>query len=520
MEKLLLGVDLGTTNVKAMLFSEDGRFRAKGEAGSYKTISKHFNWAEQDPNVWWDDTVSAIRQAVGQVSMQDAEIAAVCVSSQGMAMLPLDKEGKPLCHAHIWMDRRAAEETAWMESVYGRERIKKEFGAYADPYYQITNIIWYKRHQPELFEKTRHIVKANTYLNYRLTGKIAIDECQAEMTLCYDIHKRCWSEELSEAIDIPLKELMPPVEEAHKILGTVTKQAEEQTGLKEGTPVLVGGVDSAMALLEIGLNQQGEAAEITGTSSNNFFAGKCLPGPDSRLLTFTPIVKTKEVPCLLFGPTNSSGDTVRWFRKVMGEEEEKRLLIQRKKASIYDIYEEMVSSSGPGCKGMFFYPYIMGERAPLWSNSMRGMFLGATALTTREDMLRSIYEGNAFALKEICDEAAKEGADTKYIRIAGGCANSREWLKIKASVLNLPVYVAKEQSGAPKGGAMLAGYAMGIYHSMQEAYQVFRSPEELIEPIPSWSKIYAELYPLFIKMREHLSGDYEELERITKKLGL
>lgn len=520
MEKYLLGVDLGTTNVKAMLFSERGRCVARGEAGTYRTVSEHYNWAEQDPYIWWNDTAQSIRQAIGQIQMKDAVIAAVSVSSQGMAMLPLDRDGNPLCRAHIWMDRRAVEETRWMEEIYGRDRIKEEFGAYADPYYQITNIIWYKKHQPELYEKTRHIVKANTYLNYNLTGQIAIDEGQAEMTLGYDIHKRCWSEELSKAIGIPLKELMPPVKSAHKVLGTVTKKAAEQTGIKEGTPVLVSGVDSALALLEIGIYKQGEAAEITGTSSNNFFAGKSLPSADSRLLSFSPIVKTDEVPYLLFGPTNSSGDTVRWFRNVMGEEQEKVLMQLQSKKSIYDVYEEMVHASPAGCQGLYFYPYIMGERAPLWSNSIRGMYLGATGLTTRSDMLRAVYEGNAYALKEICTEAKKEGSDTKYMKIAGGCANSREWLQIKASVLDMPVYVAKTLSGAPKGGAMLAGYAAGIYNTMQEAYEVLKCQEEMIEPISSWSKIYKELYPLFIKMRDHLCDDYKELERITTELDL
>lgn len=516
MERYLLGIDLGTTNVKAMLFSEDGKCVAKGEAGSYQIISRHYNWAEQNPHIWWSDTVQAIQQVLGQISLKDARIASICVSSQGMAMLPLDAEGNPLCMAHIWMDRRATEETAWLEVEYGRERIRKEFGAYADPYYQITNIIWYKKHQPELFEKTRHIVKANTYLNYRLTGQIAIDECQAEMTLCYDIHKKCWSKELSKTIGIPLEEWMPPVKEAHKILGTVTKEAAKETGLQEGIPVLVGGVDSAMALLEIGLNKQGEAAEITGTSSNNFFAAKNPPAPDSRLLTFTPIVKTKEVPCLLFGPTNSSGDTVRWFGNVMGKEQEKNLLKKQNKTSIYDVYEEMVCFAKAGANGVFFYPYIMGERAPLWSSSIRAMYLGVTALTTREEMLRAVYEGNAYVLKEICMEAARQGGKADHIKIAGGCAGSREWLKIKASVLDMPVHVSATLSGAPKGDAMLAGYACGIYGSMKEAYDILKCPEEIIEPVSEWRKIYSELYPLFIKMRNHLSGDYEELDQVLK----
>ena len=514
MERYLLGVDLGTPNVKAMVFSEKGDCIAKGEAGNYPIICEHYNWAEQDAGIWWKDTVSAIRQAVAGMPSGKGEIAGVCVSSQGMAMLPLDKEGQPLCRAHIWMDRRAVRETQWLKEQYGSARIKKEFGAEADPYYQITNILWLKEHQPELYGKTHHIVKANTYLNYKLTGEIAIDECQAEMTLCYDIHKRQWSPELEKVIQIPLKEWMPPVKKAHEILGTVTSQAATETGLKEGIPVLVGGVDSAMALLEIGIQRQGEAAEITGTSSNNFFASRSLPPEDSRLLSFSPPVRTEEVPYLLFGPTNSSGDTVRWFRRVMGEEQEREKINGTDRKTIYDVYEQMVGSSCAGSRGLFFYPYLMGERAPLWSNSVRGMYLGVTALTTRSDMLRAIYEGNAYALKEICCEAQRAGSAIEKMKIAGGCANSLQWLKIKASVLNKPVTVAQELSGAPKGGAMLAGYALGVYNSIQEAYEVLKSPEWEVEPVPEWSRIYEERYPLFLKMRNRLLEDYQELEQL------
>lgn len=518
MKKYLLGVDLGTTNVKAMLFSEDGNCAAKGEAGNYRTISEHFNWAEQDPNVWWQDTVFSIGKVTSQISWTDSEVAAICVSSQGMAMLPLDEQGNPLCRAHIWMDRRAAEETAWLEKVYGRERIKREFGAYADPYYQIMNLIWYRNHCPKLYERTRHIVKANTYLNYKLTGQLAIDEGQAEMTLCYDLKKRCWSEELEKVIEIPLRDWMPPVKRADEILGTVTKEAAQMTGLREGTPVLVGGVDSAAALLELGIYHQGEAAEITGTSSNNFFAGKKPPSEKSKLLSFSPIVSTKEVPCLLFGPTNSSGDTVRWFRESMGEETERQKMQAAGRKNIYEMYEEMVRSSRPGSGGVFFYPYLMGERAPLWDSAVKGMYLGLTALTTRADMLRAVYEGNAYVLKEICEEAKKEGAKLSCMKIAGGCANSREWLRIKASVLDMPVHVSTSLSGAPKGDAMLAGYAAGIYRSMEEAYEIMKSPEQVIEPISEWSRIYRELYPLFLTMRDHLLEDYQELEYKMQKL--
>ena len=355
MREFLMGVDLGTTNVKAGIFDLKGRLISKGEAGSYKIISKQLNWAEQDARVWWNDTVTAIRKALENFPYTSSEIAAVSVSSQGMAMLPLDSEGNPLCLAHIWMDRRGTKEAEEIEKKFGREQVREHFGAYADPYYQITNIMWFKKHQTELYKKTTQIVKANTFLNYKLTGELGIDEGQAAMTLCYDLISKEWSEVLGELINIPLKELLPPVKKASEVLGTVTLEAAKETGLKVGTPVLVSGVDSALALLEVGITKQGDAAEITGTSSNNFFASKYFPPKCSPLLGFQPLVRTEEVPELLFAPTNATGEAVSWFRRIMNLEKNQ----MEDGKSVYEYLEKQAVSAQAGCNGMIFYTYLL-----------------------------------------------------------------------------------------------------------------------------------------------------------------
>lgn len=515
MKSYLLGVDLGTTNVKAAIFDLEGNSVSTGQSGRYTIVTKYKNWAEQDANLWWTDTVDAIRQALGNFFGDCSEIAGVSVSSQGMAMLPLDRNKSPLCLAHIWMDRRAVEEAKIIEEEFGRDRVKECFGAYSDPYYQVTNILWFKRHQPELYAKTRYIVKANTYLNYMLTGEIAIDEGQAAMTLCYDIHKRAWSDELGKVLDIPFREIMPRVGQANDILGQVTKEAAVVTGLAFGTPVMIGGVDSALALLEVGITEQGDAAEITGTSSNNFFASMQLPPKESPLLSFMPLVSTNAVPHLLFGPTNTTGEAVRWFRKIMKLQND----TGPDGEPIYQFLENLVESSEAGCRGLFFYPYLMGERAPLWDNDVRGMYIGAMVRTTQGEMLRSIYEGTSFALKEICLEAEKTGIEIKRFRVAGGCAKSDIWLRIKASVLNSTIKATINSGGAPKGNAILAGYGVGIYRDFNNTVNKMLHFDKTIEPIPEWVKIYDEMYYLFIKMRNHLRDDLAEAAKLFSKYG-
>jgi xylulokinase len=513
MESYLMGVDLGTTNVKAMIFDLEGNPLSKGEAGHYPILSARMNWAEQDARVWWQDTADAIRQAVGRLPGDPRGIAAVSVSSQGMAMLPLDEFGEPLCNAHIWMDRRGVEEARFIEQAFGRERVKERFGAYADPYYQIANILWFKNHQPELFQRTRHIVKANTYLNYKLTGRFALDEGQACMTLCYDIVTRQWSDELADAIKVPLKELLPPVRAASEVLGEVTGEAARETGLPAGTPVMVSGVDSALALLEVGITRQGDAAEITGTSSNNFFASKRLPPKESPLLWFVPLVKTEAVPEMIFAPTNATGEALSWFRRVTGLTG----TTGPDGRPVYEYLEGLASSAAAGSGGLIFYPYLMGERAPLWDSNMRGMYIGANVATTQADMLRAVYEGTSFALKEICEEVKKTGVTIRRFRVAGGCAGSDVWLKIKASALNMPIEATTNSGGAPKGNAILAGYGVGIYKDFPATVERMVSFNKYVEPDPEWARRYEDLFPLFLRMRGHLKEDLDKLAEVSRR---
>lgn len=510
MKPYFLGIDLGTTQVKAVLFDLEGNIICKAQKGTYPILAKYPNWAEQDAHIWWENTADVIRRITAGIK-DPSEIACVSVSSQGMAMLPLDENGNPLCNAHIWMDRRAVKESAYIEEKLGREYIKEHFGAYCDPYYQVTNILWYKNNCPDLYARTRHIVKANTWLNFRLTGKFAIDETQAVMSLCYDIITRDWSDEMAAAVDIPLRELLPEIRSAKDILGEVTKAAEAETGLVRGTPVLVSSVDSALALLEMNITGQGDAAEITGTSSNNFFASETLPPADSPILWFKPLIETAEVPNLLFAPTNTTGEALRWTRNLLGYSKER----MPDGTPVYDAINQMAGQASCGCSGLLFYPYLLGERAPLWSNTMRGMYIGASLRTTQGDMLRAVYEGTSFALREICEEAQKAGASIKRFRIGGGCTKSELWMRIRASVLGMPVEIVSDNGGAPKGNAILGGYALGYYKDFAGTVREMFRCDKVIEPVPEWEKHYKELYPLFSDMRNHLTEDLDKLAEIA-----
>ena len=514
MAKLLLGVDLGTTNVKAALYDLEGKIAGFGEAGSYRIISRHPNWAEQDANLWWQDTVTAIRRAIEAAGVADTrDIIGISVSSQGMAMLPLDKSGCPLTEAHIWMDRRGTAEAEEIERLFGAERIRACFGVRSDPYYQITNILWFKKNCPELWAKTHKIVKANTYINYKLTGEFAIDEAQAIMTMCYDLKTRTWCYPLGELLGIDFDRILPRVGPGEEVLGTITSDAALETGLHTGTPVVIGGADTGLALLDMGIMNIGDAGEITGTSSNNIFAAKKLPDINSGISYFPPVKETEEVPVLLYGPTNATGENVRWFRKICGLEDG----TAPDGSAVYAYIERLAESAVPGCMGLYYYPYLMGERAPLWNNDVRGMFIGLNTDTSRGMMLRAIYEGTCFAQREIWQAASKEsGIAFKDIFVSGGCAQSDIWMKIKASVLNVPVHVMTGSGGAPKGDAILAGYGIGIYKDLFETAKEMRHIDKTFYPEPEWAKLYSEMYQIYIDMRDRLLNSFEASAKLFK----
>ncbi len=511
MEKYLMGVDLGTTNVKAAIYDLSGTLVARGEAGSYRIVSQRPNWAEQDARLWWQDTVLAIRQALRAFDKPAAYIAGISVSSQGMAMLPLDADGEPLALAHIWMDRRGTEEARFIEEHFGSEKTLERFGVRCDPYYQITNVMWFQRHQPELWAKTRRIVKANTYLNYRLTGEFALDIPQAMMTMAWDMNRRAWCTELGSLIGIDLERIMPRVMPCEAVLGQVTRRAAAETLLAEGTPVMVSSMDTGLALLEMGVGHRGDGAEITGTSSNNVFAAAAMPPHDSGISFFPPVLATPEAPVLLYGPTNATGENIRWFRRIGGMEDS---CVNGE--GTFDYIERVVDAAAPGSGGLYYYPYLMGERAPLWNNDLRGMFIGIHTNTGRGEMLRAIYEGTCFAQKEIMETACRDGnIDVERMFVSGGCAHSNMWMRIKASILKMPVHVMTSGGGAPKGNAILAGYGIGLYPDLLNTAASMRHIDRTFEPDPEWVAVYNDMYPLFLRMRNHLMGDLTDTAQVA-----
>lgn len=394
----LLGIDIGTTNVKATLY--DMRFNQVAESSvEYPTHFPMAGWAEQDSDDWWRATVSTIRNIARHAASAVGQIKGICVSSQAPAVLPVDSDGRPLRKALIWMDRRSEPQCSRLRQTMGQTMLSQITGNRIDPYFALPKILWFKQEEPDLYAKTWKFLQVNGYVNYRLVGKATCDRVHASLTGLYDISACDWSAEITSRLALDVK-YMPDIFDTTDIVGYVHADAAKETGLPLGVPVIAGNVDASSAALEAGVIGQGEAAEMTGTSSC-FMLG-CDQWPNSiNLVSIHHAVKDHD---LLIGPISSTGACLKWYRDQFGAcSNDDRAAFEREPYAYMDTLAAQCANSNK----LIFLPYMAGERAPLWDIHARGVFFGLTHSTSRGQIIRSMLEGSSFALKHTVLEAEK-----------------------------------------------------------------------------------------------------------------
>lgn len=514
-ENYLLGMDCGTTNIKAIILGDDGTVVAS-ESRPSKFILPGPNMQEQDANEWWSNTKEIFQSLSKQVGEKVVKrIRGISISSHTVSMLPIDKDGNPVRNALTYQDSRSMEELNYIVDTMGVDNFVKTVGGQPAVAFLPNKILWFKNHEPELFEKTTYFVQASSFLNYKLTGKMISDIDQATRTQCMDIRTMDWSKEIGDIIGVDLDAMLPTLKLVDEIIGFVTEEAAEQTGIREGTPVIAGCSDAMASMYAIGMSRLGEVGESSGTSSLVFV------GSDKKSASDIPVV-TK--PCTIDGmpwvfdaPITTTGATLKWYIEKFAAEEV--AYAKENNKNIFSYLNELALEAKPGSDGLFFYPYLLGERAPLWNDYARGMFIGMRMDTSRADMIRSIFEGTAFALRHVVETVKEAGACADCLRICGGGAKSRTWSQIKASMLHMPVYILDEKSGdVPVGDALLVGRKVGVFPNLTEAAEKIVKVKEVIEPVKEWEEAYDKLYPYYVDMYRHLDKDLEQLKKTVSEI--
>ncbi len=502
MDKLLLGIDVGTTAAKAALFGVEGRLYAVGQA-DYPLHHVHPGWVEQQPEDWWRAVCTAVQQALAVVPGEcAARVAGVAVSAQAPTLIALDRSGKPVRPALIWMDRRAEAEAAQFDALLGEGETYRITGNRPDAFYVAPKLLWLKTHEPHLLKQTHKFLQITGYINYRLTGQFSLDPVHAGLLQLRDYASGEWSVALCDLCGVePLQ--FPEIKPGHHIMGEVIHEAAAATGLLPGTPVMVGTVDGAAAALEAGAVEVGMAAEMTGTST------VLLMPNDGRVTEAAFIAMPHAVPGvhLLLGAMVASGASLRWFRDQLGLAE-----VQAGRQLHIDPFDLLTQQAGQvsaGSEGVLFLPYMMGERAPIWHTQARGVFFGLSLATRKAALIRAILEGTAFALRHNVEVARRAGVQLSEIRSVGGGSRSALWNQIKADVVGVPVLLPQTSVGAPFGDAVLVGMGLGMYPDVNQALREMVTVQSRYEPDEKNGQYYNEIYPLFRRIYEHLHDDFD-----------
>jgi len=514
-DNYLLGMDCGTTNMKAIILSENGDVVAEAGRPS-KFLVPGPDMQEQDANEWWSNTV-AIFKSLGEQAGSEVikKIRGISISSHTVTMLPLDENGTPLRNALTYQDNRSAEELHYIVDTIGSDKFVRIVGGQPAVAFLPNKILWFKNHEPELFAKTKYFLQASSYINYKLTGKMTSDIDQATRTQCLDISKMEWSKEIGDVIGVDLGAMLPELKLVDEIIGFVTEEAAKETGLKEGIPVIAGCSDAMASMHATGISRLGECGESSGTTSLVFIGSDVKSAPDVPVVTRPCAVDG--MPWVFDAPIQTSGAALKWFIDTFAAEE--RAYAEANDKNIYLYLNELALESEPGSNGVIFFPYLLGERAPLWNEYARGMFIGMGMDMTRADLIRSVFEGTAYAVRHVFETVKKSGAAVDCLRICGGGAKSRTWAQIKASMLHIPVYLLDEKSGdVPVGDAFIVGRKVGVFPDLTKAAEKIVKVKEIIQPVKEWEETYDRLYPYYVEMYQSLDQDLKSLKETIGEL--
>ena len=497
----LLGIDIGTSACKVAVFDRDGQVKAAAN-GDYPVYYPKEGWAEQNPEEWWSAVCQAIGEVLAKGKISPEEIAGVGIDGQSWSAIAVDREGRVLTNTPIWMDTRAQSICDRLNEEIGSDNIFEVAGNSLQPSYTTAKILWYKENLPDVYEKIYKILQSNSYIAYKLTDAMTQDVSQGYGLHCFDMRMGTWDEEMCRKLGLPM-EFLPEIVACDHVVGTVTKKAAQECGLKEGTPVVAGGLDAACGTLGAGVIHPGETQEQGGQAGGMSI---CMDEykADPRLILGYHVVPGQ---WLLQGGTTGGGGVMRWFEREFADYE--RSTAQEKQKSSLVQLNEIGEKVAPGCDGMVFLPYMAGERSPIWNPHAKGVFYGLDFSKTKGHMVRACMEGVALSLRHNLEIAQEAGAQAEVLRAMGGSANSLLWTQIKADVTGKPIVVPSSDTATTLGAAILAGVGIGFYESYEEAVALTVKETRRHEPNPENKEIYDKTYETYLEL-------YRSLEKMMQ----
>lgn len=487
--RTILGIDLGTSSVKAMLFdAEQGVIAVRAE--EYGVDIAHPGWAQQSPALWWESLVRVLRWLESHYREAYRSVCAVGYSGQMHGMVLTDAKGQPVRPAVIWLDQRADRQLEEIGAVLSEEDMGNVFCNRVSSGFAFPSLLWVREQEPEIFARAAHYLSPKDYIRYKMTGEIGAEVVDASSTTLFATGERDWAWEVIDRFHLP-PQMFPKVHESADIAGTVTAQCEAQTGLPAGIPVIYGSGDQPAQSIGNGVIGPGRIISNIGTGGQ-ISAFSSRPAYDKKLRTNTFCHAIRNA-WTIFGATLCSGMSLSWAKNKVF------------RVGSYEEINAAVAAVSPGADGLIYLPYLSGERTPHMNPDARGVFFGMTLGQEQGHFLRAVMEGVTYSLRDCLGILQELGIDAPEIIASGGATASPQWMQMQADILGKPVRVSRVKEQACLGSCLLAAVGTGVLPSLEEACGRFAVMDERVYlPDAANADVYREGYDTYRRLYERL----------------
>jgi len=492
-----LGIDTGTGGTRALLIDSSGKEIAAVTAPHDDIRMEHPLWAEQRPENWIEAAAQAIRGVLGKSGVSSHDIRGVGLSGQMHGLVILDRSGSVIRPSLIWCDQRSQPQVDFINRTIGPQKVLELIANPVLTGFTLPKLLWVRDHEPHHFERVRKMLLPKDYIRFRLTGEFATEVSDASGTALLDVVRRRWSFDMMDSLGLD-RDILPSVHESTDVTGVISPQAAQLTGLAPGTPVVGGGGDQAAGAVGNGIVEPGIVSCTLGTSGVVFaHTDKAAWDPLGRVHTFCHAVRDK---WHVMGVTQGAGLSLQWLRNQLAP------------GVSYDELMSEAATAPAGSQGLFWLPYLMGERTPHLDARARGGWIGLTAKHTRADLIRSVVEGVSYSQKDCLDIVEQLGVPVSSVRASGGGARSPFWRQVLADVFDKRVARLDNQEGSAYGAALLAMVGTGEFSTVPEACAATIREAESVMPRTAESKIYAKGYETYRALYPALRPIYGRIE--------
>jgi xylulokinase len=505
-----LGIDVGTSGTKALVMDARGKVLSTA-TGTHGISAPRPGWSEQNPDDWWASTIHAVRAAVRKVKIDARQVAGIGLSGQMHGLVITDGAGRPLRPSIIWNDQRTGPQAKEIEdAVGGKRKLIDLVGNVAMTSFTLTKLLWVRRHEPRVYEKIKHMLLPKDYVRLCLTGEYMGEVSDMSGTLILDQKTRNWSDRIISIFQLD-RDILPPVVESHQVAGRLTSSAAEALGLAEGVPVVGGGGDQPAGAVGNGVVDDALTSATMGTSGVVFtHSRKYKTDPDGRVQTFCSSVAGE---WCMFGCVMAAGGSFQWFRNTLGAAEV--AAARKKKVDPYELLTQQAAAAPAGCEGVFWLPYLTGERTPHADPLARACWIGIHSRTTRNELVRSVMEGATFAMNDAVQLLRRQGLDIRQIRLSGGGARSAFWRQLQADIYGVNCATINAEEGPAYGVALLAAVGTGRFKDIREACKAAIKITRTIRPNARARKLYADYYAQYRRLYPALKGEFPRIAALS-----